>query len=560
MASMSYEEAIEKLRILNRGDDLNFFVNQSNVEVIYIQGDIDTLVLSDGPMGDVFEWVDDSHKQLKSKVDPELVIDVKPVTDFPLTAIKTELSGPNKTILTKLYSMIKSMFIPAEGRDPSTLHDADGSGHFIENTDESRAKYDALMQFYRSLELDNVFDGASKDDVMEFRMKIKVTNADGKTSDGKTIYPIYVNRKNMHIILKYINILKTFGDEFELPNEFYQMILDGDNFEMKNIVGSTEKVPEPKLASETVSQYEDRLKDRCGEPELISVGYRKPYTHEKIDYSPTVKASLVVEGDNPTVGGDSVDTLSGDGSYLSDYYNHFVASHNKKKNRFVFTDGGASAPVKSSIDEALGSRIKSALKGFFSFLKEHKLGVLITVGVVTAGVALTLSGGWAPLLGSIVKIVFNVAKEFLVPIPKFLLGMPMTVADKWFAILEVIGLIYGAVKLHKKRKAKREAEKIPVEEEMAQLNAIIEENQRNISDAEGILISINATLSDPYATDEEKNAARVEYDRISQVISTSRRQLDKAKARLKKITPLDADEEDLGFTSPEGMSEGGLRF
>ena len=55
---------------------------------------------------------------------------------------------------------------------------------------------------------------------------------------------------------------------------------------------------------------------------------------------------------------------------------------------------------------------------------------------------------------------------------------------------------------------------------MAQLNAIIEENQRNISDAEGILISINATLSDPYATDEE----------------------------------------DLGFTSPEGMSEGGLRF
>lgn len=554
MASMSCLEAIEKLRLLNRGDDLKFFVNQSNVEVIYIQGDIDTIVLSDGPMGDVFEWVDNSHKQLKSKVDPDFVIDVKPVTDYPLTAIKTEVSGPNKTILAKLNSMINAMFIPAEGRDPSTLHDADGSGHFIENTDENRAKYDALMHFYTSLELDNVFDGASKDDVMEFRMKIKGT-------DGKTIYPIFVNRKNMHIILKYINILKTFGDEFELPNEFYQMILDGDNFEMKNIVGSTEKVPEPKLASETVSQYEDRLKARCGEPEINSVtGYRKPYTHEKIDYSPTVKASSVVEGDNPTISGDSVDTLSGDGSYLSDYYTHFAASHNKKKNRFVFVDDGAGAPVRSSIDESLGSRIKSALKGFFSFLKEHKLGVLITVGVVTAGVALTVSGGWAPLLGSIVNIVFNVAKVFLVPIPKFLLGMPMTVADKWFAILEVIALIYGAVKLHKKRKAKREAEKIPVEEEMAQLNAIIEENQRNISDAEGILISINATLSDPYATDEEKNAARVEYDRISQVISTSRRQLDKAKARLKKITPLDADEEDLGFTSPEGMSEGGLRF
>ncbi len=554
MASMSYLEAIEKLRLLNRGDEPKFFVNQSNVEVIYVQGDIDTLVLNDGPMGDVFEWVDDTHKQLRSKVDHDLVVDIKPVADFPLTAIRTEVSGPNKTVLTKLNSMINAMFIPAEGRDPATLHDADGSGHFIENTEENRAKYDALMQFYTCLEHANVFDGAAKEDVMEFRMKIKGT-------DGKTIYPIFVNKNNIHKILKYINILKTFGDEFELPNEFYQMIVNGDNFEMKNIVGSTEKVPEPKLASETVSEYEDRLKAKYGEPEVNpATGYRQPYAHEKINYSPTVKASSVVEGDNPTVSGDSVDTLSSDGSYLSEYYTHFAASQNKKKNRFVFVDDGPVAPVKSRIDESLGSKIRSALKGFFEFLREHKLGVLITVGVVGAGVALTVAGGWAPLLKGIVDIVFNVAKVFLVPIPKFLLGMPMTVADKWFAILEVIALIYGAVKLHKKRKAKREAEKIPVEEEMAQLNAIIEENQRNISDAEGILISINATLSDPYATEEEKNAARVEYERISQVISTSRKQLDRAKARLKKITPLDATEEELGFTNPEGMSEGGLRF
>ena len=552
MAKMDAVEAIEKLRLLNRGEGFNLTINQNNIDSIYVD-DVDALVLGDSVFGDLFEWVDDSHKEIKTKGDDSLVIKVKNIKEFSPTSLRLKVAGPNSTMIGKINELVNKMLVTADAKDrdkDKTFKSVDDEGHFIEDKDED--KYTALLDFATVLETKRVFDGASKDDVMEFRMKIKGV-------DGKTIYPIFVNKKDIHIILKYINILKSFGEEFELPNEFYQMVLNGTSYSMKDIKGTSDKVPEPKLASETQSEYEDRLKATYGrEPEMSPTGIRKPWAHEMIDYSPTVKEGTTIMSDNPTISGDDVSSLSDDSGYTSAYYTHMGTVKHKKKNTFTFVDDGISKPVKAVKDASLTSKIKSTLSGFLSFLGEHKLAIVgITALVVGAGVLLTTGPG--AFLATLAKIVIYTARAFLVPIPKALIGIPLTPEDAIILIMEVIALIYGAVKLHKKLKAKREKEKLPPEEEVEKLDMSTEEALRVIHAAEGKLISIKAVLDDPYSTDEAKAQARADYEETTRTIEMANKIIKKNDKRRGHLVPEDVTAEEIGLSNPEAL-EGGIRL
>ncbi len=553
MAKMDVVEAIEKLRLLNRGADFNLIVNQNNYDSIYVDNP-ESLVLSDGALGDLFEWVDDTHKAIKTKGDDGVEIKVKNVSDFPPTSIQLKVAGPNATMISKINELVNKMFVASDAKDPDkNYRDVDDKGHSIEEKDEDR--YTALMEFHTILAEKKVFEGASKNDVMEFRMKIN-----GR--DGKTIYPIFVNKKDIHVILKYINILKTFSDEFELPNEFYQMILNGDSYSMKDIKGTSDKVPEPKLASETAGEYEDRLKASYGkEPEMSSTGIRKPWAHESIDYSPTVKASTSIMSDNPTISGDDVSSLSDDSGYTSAYYTHMGSVKNKKKNTFTFVDDGVGKPVKSRADEKTTSKIKSALKGFLSFLGQHKVAAIgITALVVGAGVVIA-TGGAGAMLATLAKIVIYTARAFVVPIPKVLMGIPLTPEDAIIMIMEIIALIYGAVKLHKKLKSKRDKgkDKRTPEEEVEDLDVSTEEAMAIIHENEGKLISIKAVLDNPYSTDEAKEKAKADYAEASRTIEAAKKIINANKKRRGQLVPEDIPAEELGFTDAESL-EGGIRL
>ena len=104
MAKMTRKEALSKLRLLNRDPAFVMYVNPSNTSAIYIDVDPSTLILGDTYLGNVFEWVDPDHKQLKVLGDTDadaFVIDVKPRTNMDPTITHVKIDGPNSSVLKK---------------------------------------------------------------------------------------------------------------------------------------------------------------------------------------------------------------------------------------------------------------------------------------------------------------------------------------------------------------------------------------------------------------------------------------------------------------------------
>lgn len=552
MANMKYFEVKEKLNLLNslnRG--VTLYGSNSSTPTICVEGSLDSLVLSDSLVGDLFEWVDSStKKELRVKEEDGLVVKVvkkETITD-PLSITKFE--GPNTALLEVLNRRILRYRKNADERNM----DKD----YLEVTTESGTKYvdkdyedeyNAVMVLSQVLDKEHVLRGAGSGDVLDLRMKVKVGR-------DKVSVPMYIKKSDINVILQYINIFRCFAEDFELPNELYQMKIDGAGYAMKELPSSVtgdRSIPEPKTASETYSTYEDRLKARFGEP-VVAPGatFREPYLNETYDYSSTVRAHTkkIPMAPESGVSVDSLTPLTAPNT-ASRYYDHMKANSGApaRSRRPVVEDSGFRF-VRSESDVPLKHKIADGFKTLGNFAVSHK-GAILTALLVAGGI--TFVAFHPGLLVTLGKVFLEVMKQLAVAIPNvFIKGWGgLTVLQKWEFIGEMVLVVLGGQRLIKHLLKKRKARKEHEEEEVItltdeELAARIAENERNIADLEGTLISLRNNYDS--VIDE------AERRRISISIERAEAQIRKAKLQITK------DQNTLSERHEEELDTGGYRI
>ena len=565
MAKMTRKEALSKLRLLNRDPAFVMYVNPSNTSAIYIDVDPSTLILGDTYLGNIFEWVDPDHKQLKVLGDTDadaFVIDVKPRTNMDPTITHVKIDGPNSSVLKKTNELVKGLLVPIERRIAGESYQYITGDFYI--LDADRPKYDALMQLSNVLEMGRVFSGGSSDNVLEMGVKIN-------TEDGKTPFTMFINKNDIPSVLRYINVLKTFNAEIELPNELYQMDLVGVGaYNMKNMPGSTVQVPEPKKAAETSKDYNARLAAHFP-PGLATdpgTGLRAAYPFEKMDYSKTVAASNTVIGTNPTSNGEALDTVAEDPNYESATYSNQRDLNGRTRVRPAYVDEGVGRRVRSEEDVNLKTRIANGLKTTGRFLKNHK-GVIIGCIAVAAiaGFAIAGAGGVGALLSGIARYALLAAKQLILPIPQVLahwfVGSQLTTQAAWIAILETVGLVALARHVIKKKLADRKRRRISQQQidrnNMAKWRASNAELETLISQLQNSLISLDAELADPSLVGPERDAVQRARDRAAAKITDAQAKIAQNRANISALEPDDLEVGDLTFVDREELG-GGIRF
>ncbi len=556
MAMMKRNEVSSKLRLLNRNEDFELYLDPSNNRGFFINIEPERLVLEDPAVGDYFEWVDDSHSSFKIKGETadEAIYTVKQKTDSDTLG---PLSGkiPNKDVLSAVISLRNSFVLKddkADGKECNPLGIIEGHACYIEKSNQD--KYDALMALSEVLDVSRVFRDAHRDDVLELYAKAKL-----QTGYGKTRLPMFINKKDVHRVLRYINVLKTFSDQIELPNEFYQMVLDGTSYRMKTLPDGTTVIPEPKTASETFDQCEERLRSTMGEPTTGAGGIRTPYPHESIDYSPTVEASDSEMIDhNPSTSGVAPSTLSPAPRGSASGYYYEMKKTKTRERRPSRTEDDPFIPAER--DHDLGSRIKAhfsslSVGGVAKYLAQNKRLILGALAVVGGGILLGVAIHSGFFL-TLAKLLFYTVKEIALPIPNFFLKGwgGMTILSKDLFIAEVILLIrFLGPKLvnYLKKLRKKDVQK---ERTIAELNQAVEEANRNIAAFEELLTSERLRLTE--VSGDEKTAVENRIEDIKLKIIQAKR--SKAAAIRELVARGEIDEYDEEFDLEDDELERGM--